>query len=213
MEKLTQRLKNLAKPFRSPSRSSDDREKLRCASPADSSGISADITDSNSGEDAKRASDLSSLSSVDPNSSISDSSEEAKLQPPVVVRSARQPYLTRLTRENPISTSVLQTVFDNIERPELKRFENNGKEWMVPVSVEEDMRRNDTADWNIVPTTVAMPTSRTIGDIDEESVQTRKRIVCSSMTESLKVIENACSQINKVTAAQHWRAPHLCMQI
>ncbi|KAK5977679.1 hypothetical protein GCK32_011211 [Trichostrongylus colubriformis] len=29
------------------------------------------------------------------------------------------------------------------------------------------------------------------------------------MSESLKAIENACAQINKVTAPQHWRAPHL----
>ncbi|RCN32496.1 hypothetical protein ANCCAN_21699, partial [Ancylostoma caninum] len=104
----------------------------------------------------QRSSDLSSLSSVDPNSSISDSSEEAKLQPPAIVRHPRQPYLTRLTRENPVSTSVLQTMFDNIERPELKRFAegSNGKEWLIPTTVEEDMRRNDSADWNIIPTTV-----------------------------------------------------------
>ncbi|WKX91384.1 hypothetical protein Q1695_009882 [Nippostrongylus brasiliensis] len=209
MEKLTQRLKNLAKPFRSPSRSSDERDKQRCASPADSSGISADITDSNSGEDTKRASDLSSLSSVDPNSSISDSSEEAKLQPPATVRSARQPYLTRLTRENPLSTSVLQTVFDNIERPELKRFAENTNEWAVPVSVEEDMRRNDSADWNIVPTTVTMPNAKSVSDITEDPAHSRKRIVCSKMTERLKVLENACAQISKITAPQHWRAPHL----
>ncbi|KAK6025544.1 hypothetical protein OSTOST_08552, partial [Ostertagia ostertagi] len=212
MEKLTQRLKNLAKPFRSPSRSTDERDKLRCASPADSSGISADITDSNSGEDTKRASDLSSLSSADPNSSISDSSEEAKLQPPAIVRHPRQPYLTRLARENPVSTSVLQTVFDNIERPEIKRFgeNNNGKEWMnVPVSVEEDMRRNDSTGWNLIPTTVTAPKPRPVLDVNEEAIQSRKRIVCTQMSESLKAIDNACAQISKVTAPQHWRAPHL----
>nr|CDJ89218.1 enhancer of filamentation 1-like [Haemonchus contortus] len=212
MEKLTQRLKNLAKPFRSPSRQSNEREKTRCASPTDSSGISADITDSNSGEDTKRASDLSSLSSVDPNSSISDSSEEAKLQPPAVVRHPRQPYLSRLTRENPVSTSVLQTVFDNIERPDIKRFgeNNNGKEWMtVPVSVEEDMRRNESPGWNLIPTTVTTPKPRPPVDVKEEAIQSRKRIVCSQMSESLKAIDNACVQISKVTAPQHWRAPHL----
>ncbi|VDM79725.1 unnamed protein product [Strongylus vulgaris] len=50
-------------------------------------------------------------------------------------------------------------MFDNIERPELKRFaeNSNGKEWLIPTSVEEDMRRNDSADWNIVPTTVTPP--------------------------------------------------------
>ncbi|EYC00910.1 hypothetical protein Y032_0112g332 [Ancylostoma ceylanicum] len=214
MEKLTQRLKNLAKPFRNPSHSNEalDRDRLRSASP-DSSGISADITDSNSGEDAKRSSDLSSLSSVDPNSSISDSSEEAKLQPPAIVRHPRQPYLTRLTRENPVSTSVLQTMFDNIERPELKRFAegSNGKEWLIPTTVEEDMRRNDSADWNIIPTTVTTvaPAKAVPGEIVDEAIQARKRIVCSKMSECLRVIENACAQINKVTAPQHWRAPHL----
>ncbi|RCN30288.1 hypothetical protein ANCCAN_23940 [Ancylostoma caninum] len=47
-------------------------------------------------------------------------------------------------------------MFDNIERPELKRFAegSNGKEWLIPTTVEEDMRRNDSADWNIIPTTV-----------------------------------------------------------
>ncbi|VDL86458.1 unnamed protein product [Nippostrongylus brasiliensis] len=29
------------------------------------------------------------------------------------------------------------------------------------------------------------------------------------MTERLKVLENACAQISKITAPQHWRAPHL----
>ncbi|CAJ0594745.1 unnamed protein product [Cylicocyclus nassatus] len=211
MEKLTQRLKNLTKPFRNPSHSTEvlDRDRLRSSSP-DSSGISADITDSNSGEDAKRASDLSSLSSVDPNSSISDSSEEPKLQPPAIVRHPRQPYLTRLTRENPVSTSVLQTMFDNIERPELKRFaeDNKGKEWLIPTTVEEDMRRNNSADWNIVPTTVTPPKVNQ-GEMIDETIQARKRIVCSKMSESLKVIENSCAQINKITAPQHWRAPHL----
>ncbi|KAK6045422.1 hypothetical protein COOONC_17072 [Cooperia oncophora] len=159
-----------------------------------------------------RASDLSSLSSADPNSSISDSSEEAKLQPPAIVRHPRQPYLTRLAREAPVSTSVLQTVFDNIERPELKRFgeNNNGKEWMtVPVSVEEDMRRNDSTGWNLIPTTVTTPKPRLPVDVNEEAIQSRKRIVCSQMSESLKAVDNACAQINKVTAPQHWRAPHL----
>ncbi|KAK6728865.1 hypothetical protein RB195_006122 [Necator americanus] len=213
MEKLTQRLRNLAKPFRNPSHSNEVVErdsKLRSSSP-DSSGISADITDSNSGEDAKRASDLSSLSSVDPNSSISDSSEEPKLLPPAIVRHPRQPYLTRLTRENPVSTSVLQTMFDNIERPELKRFAegNNGKEWLIPTTVEEDMRRNDSADWNLIPTTVAPSKTASGSDIVDEAVQARKRIVCSKMTECLRVIENSCSQIDKVTAPKLWRAPHL----
>uniref|UniRef100_A0A0K0DE56 CAS_C domain-containing protein n=1 Tax=Angiostrongylus cantonensis TaxID=6313 RepID=A0A0K0DE56_ANGCA len=43
----------------------------------------------------------------------------------------------------------------------------------------------------------------------EEAVQSRKRIVCSKMSENLRRIENACAQINKITAPQHWRAPHL----
>lgn len=35
-------------------------------------------------------------------------------------------------------------------------------------------------------------------EIVDEAVQARKRIVCTKMTECLRVIENACAQINKV---------------
>ncbi|KAJ1362523.1 hypothetical protein KIN20_022108, partial [Parelaphostrongylus tenuis] len=207
MEKLTQRLKNLAKPFRSPSHTKEllDRDRLNSASP-DSSGISADVTDSTSGEDTKRVSDLSSLSSVDPSSSISESNEEAKYQPSSDVRHPRQPYLSRLTNENPTS-SVIQTVFDNIEKPVPRLYGENssGREWTIPSTVEEDMQKNDSGDWNLIPTIVSPPEQpRTESSLVEEAIQSRKRIVCSKMSESLRRIENACAQINK-----HWRAPHL----
>lgn len=212
MEKLTQRLKNLAKPFRSPSytKETSDRDRLNSVSP-DSSGISADVIDSTSGEDTKRVSDLSSLSSVDPSSSISDSNEEAKLQATTDVCHPRQSHLTRLANDAPI-TSLVRTVRDNIEKPERRTYRenNNGREWTIPSTIEEDMRKNDSADWNLIPTIVSPPQqSRTESNPMDEAILSRKRIVCSKMSENLRRIENACAQISKITAPQHWRAPHL----
>ncbi|KJH53489.1 hypothetical protein DICVIV_00232 [Dictyocaulus viviparus] len=205
-----------AKPFRYPShtttKDTSDRNGLRSASP-DSSGISADVTDSISGEDVKRVSDLSSLSSVDPNSSVSDSNEEGKLQAPAVIRHPQQPYLTRLTKTNPASSSVLQAVFDNIERPEIIRpfAENNDrKQWTIPTTVEEDMRKNDSPEWNIIPTTVTPPLPPKVdGGLTEEVILSRKRNICTKMSDSLRILEHSCNQIHKISAPQHWRAPHL----
>ncbi|KHJ95880.1 hypothetical protein OESDEN_04171 [Oesophagostomum dentatum] len=78
-------------------------------------------------------------------------------------------------------------------------FQNsNGKEWLIPTTVEEDMRRNDSGDWNIVPTTVAPP-KVVQEEVVDEAAQARKRIVCSKMTECLRVIENCSAQISKVS--------------
>ncbi|VDM75273.1 unnamed protein product [Strongylus vulgaris] len=53
------------------------------------------------------------------------------------------------------------------------------------------------------------PKEDQLNEMIDEAVQARKRIVCSKMSECLRVIENSCAQISNVTAPQHWRAPHL----
>uniref|UniRef100_A0A1I7X2U0 Metallophos domain-containing protein n=1 Tax=Heterorhabditis bacteriophora TaxID=37862 RepID=A0A1I7X2U0_HETBA len=133
----------IAKPFRTPVQSQPDdcrlidslgqehqfKEEPRSPSPS-SSGICADITDfSNSGEDTKHL---------------------------VTSRHPQQPYMNRLGKEHPPSTSVLQSVFENIERPEMRQNiqNNSSKEWTIPTSIEEDMRMNETSGWNHIPTKI-----------------------------------------------------------
>ncbi|PAV90993.1 hypothetical protein WR25_21487 [Diploscapter pachys] len=116
--------------------------------------------------------------------------------------------------QSPVTTgSLLQDFFDKIERPDIKKFgmpikpQSNGRgDWIIPTSIEEDMRRNASPHWNHVPTTIR---NSNVGAILDEEVAARKRVICNKMGECLKMIETASEQINKITAPQQWRAAHI----
>ncbi|CAD6196005.1 unnamed protein product [Caenorhabditis auriculariae] len=233
MEKLTQRLRNLAgKPFRSlgsptnaengktfePKKFAEDEP--RTPSPS-SSGICADITDQSSNEE-KRTSDISSLSGgSDQNSSLSDNNEDSRVP---IGRIAHQPYMARLTPQVP-STSFPPNSFENERptefrqtpyRPE-ERLDGSKRDWSAAMPKKRSRKtcvgiRRLTGIMSRRKSSRIDPLllfPRSVGDILEDELQSRKRVVCNKLTESLRTIDQAMSLISKCTAAQHWRVPHI----
>ncbi|CAI4225211.1 unnamed protein product [Auanema sp. JU1783] len=231
LEKLSQRLKKLAQPFKHSSNHHDDyiktasmpnllQKEKRVESPTNSSGIGADIMDttdsSNSSEEQKRTSDLSSLS--DQNSLLSDIAADDTRNS--TVNNLKQPYLNRLAREKSPSTSVLQTVLDQIGRenkpkiPILSTFAGSrNSDPLSGILIDEDIYRSTMPKWarpQNEPVVNPLNDSKLYNNSDMESeIQNRKRVICNKMADALKLIENGVEQIKKATAAQRWRGAHI----
>ncbi|CAJ0930423.1 unnamed protein product, partial [Mesorhabditis belari] len=237
MENLAQRLKQIARPYRSSFDGSDfpseRRSQLKSVQPQ--SSFEAEQT----GQE-KRVSDSSTISgcSSDPNTSISeqnnseDSGHGSLSGAPIKVE-VRSSNLTRPIKfdndDVPSSTSVLETVFDNLDKLIPKNVRNVPivtKEppaippkpvtnWKVPIHVEEDIRKNDSPHWNKIPTHLIeepAPTPKRIdklNDLLDDEMLSRKRAVVTQLADSLRSIELSVQMMNKATAPQFWRAPHV----
>ncbi|CAJ0573871.1 unnamed protein product, partial [Mesorhabditis spiculigera] len=207
MDKLVNRLQQLAAKTapRNVFEGTDFPSERRSQNSYVSSGESSS---GRASSDRKRISEISTSSDAPSESSViiyGSGGEQEPLPPiprahlspsPQPKRIAKSPVPDSIFYEvKPTSTSVLETVFDNLDHESPRSSWSHERDLKVPTTVDGMPRE-------------AMPAEKSVRHDDLEVLE-RKRAVVTELSDALRMIDGAVQMVQRSTAPRFWRAPHV----